>query len=613
MKRILLFALLIFSGLKAASGQTCSGSFYIENYLTPVNPTYCLTQQVNLQVTGSCSSSTVTWSISANQEGPFTPLGTSNYNSFQCTASFGFTPAEAGTYWLKASRENVPCEWPPKQFTVANAPLPAKPILTSSTICPNVVLSISEPDPQYTIQWYETAYSNTTAISGQNGVSLTRNPNNQSGTFTAAYTNSAGCRGAYGSSVTFGTYGIAPIYPTTTTSEFYFTKYAGSGAYEVKDDCNKLFAKFQGEGGGSFPTYRVKGKVTIDGSMNSYLGRPYLNRHYDFTPAPNGTYPATPTRYQVSLFFTQQEFDAFNAATSSETPKLPREPNGNWGYFNDNGYFINTGPSGGIIYYGHTKLRIIQGHGEPSVSGGGPETYTSEETLNGCQLEGSCDGLLNVTTYWNTSYNLWEVKITNLTSFSGFFVTTENATPLPVALLSFKARKLENTIVLNWQTTEETNSDHFEIQRSSDAKQWTGIGVVEARGESKGLAAYSFTDNMISSLSLSPFSSTTYYRLKMMDRDATFAYSRIAPVSMDGISGINVFPNPAGREINFTGSVPVKGYKILNSAGRSISEKQISETVHGKISLPLLPAGFYNLELYDTGGYKHLRKVVIAP
>lgn len=93
-------------------------------------------------------------------------------------------------------------------------------------------------------------------------------------------------------------------------------------------------------------------------------------------------------------------------------------------------------------------------------------------------------------------------------STSGIEVTA----PLPVTLTSFTATKENNTALLKWATTQETNSDRFEIERSLGGKEWGKIGTVLSTGESNALRNYSYTDN-------APLAGENLYRLKMIDKD----------------------------------------------------------------------------------------------
>ncbi|MCE7043152.1 SdrD B-like domain-containing protein, partial [Dyadobacter sp. CY312] len=94
-------------------------------------------------------------------------------------------------------------------------------------------------------------------------------------------------------------------------------------------------------------------------------------------------------------------------------------------------------------------------------------------------------------------------------------------TALPVKLSRFDVQKGENvSALLHWTTTEEVNSDSFEIQRSADAKSWNAIGQVKAKENNVGLVNYRFDD-------MQPNLGANYYRLKMIDLDGSFAYSSI--------------------------------------------------------------------------------------
>lgn len=137
---------------------------------------------------------------------------------------------------------------------------------------------------------------------------------------------------------------------------------------------------------------------------------------------------------------------------------------------------------------------------------------------------------------------------------------------LPVTLVAFDAEKAERVVKLTWKTSFEANSDFFEIQRSQDAKAWQPVGRVASAGESKGQMSYDFTDD-------NPFAGENYYRLKMADRDGTFAFSQIRKVSWAG-GGLVVFPNPAvdRLELDVKDWSKVAKVRILNAAGRIVRD-----------------------------------------
>ncbi len=130
-----------------------------------------------------------------------------------------------------------------------------------------------------------------------------------------------------------------------------------------------------------------------------------------------------------------------------------------------------------------------------------------------------------------------------VTSFSPFTLASASlANPLPVELTWFRASITNSgTGLLQWHTESELNNDRFEIERSVNGVDFISIGSVEGAGTSNQAHDYQFEDK-------APILSLVYYRLKQVDFDGEFEYSRI--VSLDytsiemGSERLSVFPNP---------------------------------------------------------------------
>lgn len=129
----------------------------------------------------------------------------------------------------------------------------------------------------------------------------------------------------------------------------------------------------------------IRNRVTVDQTVETYNGKPYVQRHYDIEPVENpGTSTAT-----VTLYFMQQEFDNFNA-------------------FPGHGVDLPTNPSdnGGIA-----NLRIYQYHGFSGTSV--PGSYSGF----GIEINPTDANII-----WNIRASCWEVTF-DVTGFSGFFVS----------------------------------------------------------------------------------------------------------------------------------------------------------------------------------------------
>lgn len=161
------------------------------------------------------------------------------------------------------------------------------------------------------------------------------------------------------------------------------------------------------------------------------------------------------------------------------------------------------------------------------------------------------------------------VRDATFKSPDAIFSVSLPCTPLPVTLTSFDVIKENEMANISWSTTEEINSDYFEIQRSSDAKTWKKLGTVSGSGDIKISQQYHFTDNL-------PLANANYYRLKMVDRDATYAYSRIRTLNFDKETLTRIFPNPVSEivTIEMPDWSSVSGIEIYNITGQKVySEK----------------------------------------
>lgn len=128
-------------------------------------------------------------------------------------------------------------------------------------------------------------------------------------------------------------------------------------------------------------------------------------------------------------------------------------------------------------------------------------------------------------------------------------VYTYPSDPLPVRLISFDATKQNGEpALLKWKTAEEELSKEFQVEKSVNAIDWTTIGAVPTTNKGVSVAEYQFYDN-------ENWVGTTYYRLKMVDLDGSFAYSRIRSLTgSESADKLALFPNPissSGQRLQF--------------------------------------------------------------
>src|SRR5690606_30208087 len=109
---------------------------------------------------------------------------------------------------------------------------------------------------------------------------------------------------------------------------------------------------------------------------------------------------------------------------------------------------------------------------------------------------------------------------------------------LPVKLSAFYVKLSGIEVSIAWTTDMEANASHFDIERSVDGINWSKVGSVQAKGNSPVVSRYTYTDIL-------KISGNVSYRLKMVDIDATSAYSPIRTVKVAGNVKMSIFPNPA--------------------------------------------------------------------
>ena len=169
-------------------------------------------------------------------------------------------------------------------------------------------------------------------------------------------------------------------------------------------------------------------------------------------------------------------------------------------------------------------------------------------------------------------------------------ILTVNAGPLPVTLISFKANITESQqTVLKWATASEKDNDYFVVERSKNASDFELVGKVKGKGTIDLRNDYSFTDE-------SPLKGINYYRLKQVDLDGQYSYTRAESVIKDGDGTISLYPNPTTNilKINFEDTDQIEDATIYDMMGRVV------KTIIGnqdKYEVVNLPQGKYIIQI----------------
>lgn len=185
---------------------------------------------------------------------------------------------------------------------------------------------------------------------------------------------------------------------------------------------------------------------------------------------------------------------------------------------------------------------------------------------------------------------------------------------VPVELVSFSALKDGNSVVLEWETASEINNSGFEVQRK-DENSWKTLGFVEGFGTSATSNKYSFADAQ-------PYNGKNRYRLKQIDFDGSFEYSKEVEFLNSSPSTLNLlqnYPNPFNPTtvisygLQVPGRVTLKIFDLLgNEVATLVDEEQPAGTHEYKLSTLnyKLSSGIYIYQL-RAGTFITTKKMVL--
>ena len=182
---------------------------------------------------------------------------------------------------------------------------------------------------------------------------------------------------------------------------------------------------------------------------------------------------------------------------------------------------------------------------------------------------------------------------------------------VPLTLADFSATLKNCQPNLNWTTESEINTDRFEIERSdANGSDWKTIHIKNASGYSTSKINYSAVDN-----DFNVSTEKMFYRLKLIDKDGSYSYSKILPVLGNCRTvDVLVYPNPVqdGKlYISLTGTNGIVEATLSSISGQVILKNKITNGTN-YLNVLNIADGIYVLNIKDTNGVDKNIKVSIS-
>lgn len=227
------------------------------------------------------------------------------------------------------------------------------------------------------------------------------------------------------------------------------------------------------------------------------------------------------------------------------------------GFFYTNDYVFIPGTSNAMVSTG-----AATGASGVSYSLNGGSVWTDFTGTTGTQYLAT--GFLNNFTGWAGGFNT-SATVGGMYKFTGFVDPT-----IPVEFTSFSAQTSENSVTLSWATATETNNYGFEVQRSTDNKNFVSLGFVQGKGTTTVPQSYIFTDR-------TDIKAKIYYRLKQIDLDGKFNLSKVIEVDANLPTQFSLsqnYPNPFNPSTAINFSVPQAAdvnITVYNTSGEAVA------------------------------------------
>jgi Secretion system C-terminal sorting domain len=275
----------------------------------------------------------------------------------------------------------------------------------------------------------------------------------------------------------------------------------------------------------------------------AFNGNKFLGRTVKFTSSNYADGVVMPMPYTLRLYYYDTEISEYNAATGGTF--APSDFNMLWQQGGSTCDLVNSVTTGLV-----SKTSVSSGEYGP--------------TNNGFYLQ------------------------FNLDHFTTFAPTTSSLTVVPLELLNFTGHTEGGANLLSWTTASEKNTQFFDIEYSNSGKDFQKIGTIKAAGQSTTPLNYSFNHQKLG------LTTQHYYRLKMVDTDGLFQYSKIISLENQQSNTVWVYPNPAKNQVTIQTLDYNQPARLYNLSGVLMYS---NPSTPKEMDMANLPTGMYFLHI----------------
>lgn len=381
----------------------------------------------------------------------------------------------------------------------------------------------------------------------------------------------------------------------------------GTG-YGIQPNATSVLIQFGTEADQYFPsifTFNIKMKdplVTLDKTVTDASGNGFVEANEELTYVLSGTNTGVGVAYNATIVdtlpsnvtYVANTLEIVNGGGATTGVKTDAQDN-------DEAY---TATANGKRY-----VKFFVGTGATGSAGGQLAStplgdYSVKFKVTAAAIPGSIINTARITA---------ESQAGDQFADDGTAVIGENGGPVPVKLVTFKASLVNKNGFVTWVTESELNNDYFIVERSEDGVHFTSRGKVEGNGTTSFTHNYQFTD------ALNTNAQVVYYRLKIVDIDGKYGFSKIVAIKLSGsldVNSFSVYPNPFISDIKVSvtsASDEMATFRVLSFDGKEVLTRKVSLQTGDNIvvltNFGTIAKGNYLLEV-STSTDKFIKKII---